>query len=325
MSISSADAPAALARRLLHYVRPRQLQLVVRMAELGAMQKAAADLGMSQPSATEALNRVEALLDLTLFDRHARGVRLTPEGALLLPALKRALAAIDLLAGDAARIAGGASGLVRIAGIAAASTAVAAPALPAMCAAQPALWIDYREIEAADIAALLHERAADLVLCRASVQVPDGHRFTPLRPDRIGLYCGSGHPLARLRRPTLERCARETWLLPPEGSPPHAAFAALCERLGSSPAVARVSTRTMALSVALVCELGLLYVGLGSHMDRFVASGRLHRLPIDVPGAPAPIGCLHPQPPASEAAATVLAHLVRWGGGEGQAAGAGAP
>uniref|UniRef100_UPI0005C294E1 helix-turn-helix domain-containing protein n=1 Tax=Pseudacidovorax intermedius TaxID=433924 RepID=UPI0005C294E1 len=117
--MSAADAAASLTRRLLHYARPRQLQLVVRMAELGAMQKAAADLGMSQPSATEALNRVETLLDLTLFDRHARGVRLTREGALLLPALRRALDAFDLLAGDAARLAQGAGGLVRIAGIAA--------------------------------------------------------------------------------------------------------------------------------------------------------------------------------------------------------------
>ncbi|WP_295524038.1 LysR family transcriptional regulator [uncultured Pseudacidovorax sp.] len=319
--MSAADAAASLARRLLHYARPRQLQLVVRMAELGAMQKAAADLGMSQPSATEALNRVEALLDLTLFDRHARGVRLTREGALLLPALRRALDAFDLLAGDAARLAQGAGGLVRIAGIAAASTAIAAPALPAVCAAQPALWLDYREIEAADIAAVCQDRAADLVLCRASVQVPAGHDFTPLRTDRMGVYCASDHPLARRRGVDLQRCAKETWLLPPEGSPPHAAFAALCDTLGAPPPVARVSTRTLALGVALVCELRLLYLGLGSHMDRFVASGRLHRLPIDVPGAPAPIGCLHPRRPASEAAATVLAHLVRWaaGGGEGAA------
>ncbi|MDI3384392.1 LysR family transcriptional regulator [Xenophilus aerolatus] len=306
------DASASLARRLLHYARPRQLQLVVRMAELGAIQKAAASLGMAQPSATEALNRVEALLGVTLFDRHARGVRPTREGALLLPALKHAIAGFERLAHDAAQVGQGAAGVVRIAGIAAASTAIAAPALPALCAAHPELWIDYREIEAADIPALCQDDSVDIVLCRAGVEVPAGFVFTPLVHDRLAVYAPVDHPLASRRSVSARSCTAATWLLPPVDSPPHRAFVQLCAQWGTTPPVARVDTRTVALSVALMQRLQLLYVGLESHMGRSVEGGQLRRLPVAVPGAPEAIGVLWRGDERGEGVGAVVRELKRW-------------
>lgn len=309
MPPSSFDASATLARRLLHYARPRQLQLVVRMAELGAIQKAAASLGMAQPSATEALNRVEALLGVTLFDRHARGVRPTREGALLLPALKRALSAFDRLAHDAAQIRLGGTTVVRIAGIAAATTAIAEPALPLLCAAHPALWIDYREIEAADIPLLCQEESVDIVLCRAGVEVPAGHVFMPLVQDRLAVYAPSDHPLVTRRTVSTKSCVAATWLLPPPDSPPHRAFMDLLAQWGATPRMARIGTRTLTLNVAMMCHLQLLCVGLEAHMGRFVKNGQLCRLPVAVPGAPEAIGALHRAGEQSAGVEATVQHL----------------
>ena len=314
MTSPSADSRASLARRLVHYAHPRQLNLVTRIAELGAIQKAATALGMSQPSATQGLNRVEELLGLALFDRHARGVRLTREGALLMPSLKRALAAMEALGRDAANVQQGAHGLVRIAGIAAASTTVAAQALPELCAAHPDLWIDYREIDAAAIATLCQEEGADIVLCRASVEVPPGHAFTPLQQDRLGIYCASDHALAGRRTLNLRSCADETWLLPPEGSPPFTAFQHLCEQLGMRPALARIGTRSIPLSVAAVCRLKLLYVGPDSHMKPYVETGQLKRLPLQLPDALDAIGMLCSSTRRSDALQVAARHLTRWAG-----------
>lgn len=312
MPIPQADVSASLTRRLLHYVRPRQLQLIVRMAELGAIQKAAAHLGMSQPSATEALNRIEELLGLALFDRHARGVRLTREGAHLLPALKRTLASIEMLASDAAHIGQGANGVVRIAGISAASSSIIAPALPGLCAFHPDVWIDYREIEATEIAALCQDDGVDMVLCRASVEIQDGYVFTPLQDDGLGVYCASNHPLTKHRALSISAASDATWLLPPAGSPPHRAFLELCSQMDNPPKLARVGTRTLAVSVALVCRLQLLYVGLESHLGCFVDSGQLKRLPLPVPGAPDAIGLLHRMPLKFDAAEAVVRYLKEW-------------
>jgi DNA-binding transcriptional LysR family regulator len=309
---SVSDAPTAVVRRLLHYARPRQLQLVVRMAELGAIQKAAEALGMSQPSATQALTRLEGLLGVTLFDRHARGVRLTREGTLLMPALNRALASFDMLARDAAHVGQGASGLVRIAGIAAASTAVVAPALPTLCASHPELWIDYREIDASQIPSLCSEDGADIVLCRASVAVPDGYSFVGLKQDSLGVYCASDDPLAARRTLSPRACANATWLMPPMESPPHRAFVELCKQMNLSPNVARFGTRTLGVSVALVCRLRLLYVGLESHVSPFVDAGQLRRLPLAVPGSVDWIGMLVRERMRAESDEVVARHLATW-------------
>lgn len=311
-STFSADAASTLARRLLHYARPRQLQLVARMAELGGIQKAALALGMSQPSATQALTRLESLLGVALFDRHARGVRLTREGTLLMPAVHRALASFDALARDAAHAVQGAAGLVRLAGIAAASTAIAAPALPALCAAHPDLWVDYREIDAAQIPALCLADGADLVLCRASVEAPEDHMFVSLQADRLGVYCAADHPLAGRRRLDLSDCTDATWLLPPGESPPHGAFVQWCAQQAVTPRLARVGTRSLPVSVALVSRLELLYVGLVSYLGPFVESGQLRQLPLAVPGMVDDIGLLRPRRERSPAVEAVARHFVNW-------------
>lgn len=309
----STDA-ATLARRLLHYARPRQLQLVVRMAELGTIQKAAAALGMSQPSATQALTRLETLLGVTLFDRHARGIRPTREGLLLMPAVRRSLASFEALAQDAANAGRGANGLVRIAGISAATTAVVAPALPALCAAHPELWVEYREIDAAQIPALCSERSADLLLCRTLAAIPAGHEFMALLPDRWGVYCAQDHPLAARRSLTLRHCADATWLLPPADSPPHQAFMSWCRQQDVTPRLARISTRSLAVSVALVRRLQVLYVGLDSLLGPFVDTGQLQRLPLAIPGALDDIGLLCASDTRSDAVQLTLRHLIHWAG-----------
>ncbi len=282
------------------------------MAELGAIQKAALALGMSQPSATQALTRLEALLGVTLFDRHARGIRLTREGALLMPAVHRAIASMEDLARDAANVGLGANGLVRIAGIPAASVAIVAPALPSLCAAQPELWVEYREIDAAQIPALCIDHGVDLLLCRASTEVPEGYAFAPLRPDWFGVYCADDHPLAARRTLTWRACIGATWLLPPDESPPHRAFVQLCEEQALAPKLARIKTRSLAVSIALVHELQLLYVGLESHLGPFVERGQLRRLSLVVPGAPDHIGLLRRRDEHSAAVELAVRHFVDW-------------
>lgn len=49
----------------------------------GSLLRASQKAGITQPAMTKAIKILEADLDATLFVRHARGVRLTPKGALL--------------------------------------------------------------------------------------------------------------------------------------------------------------------------------------------------------------------------------------------------
>lgn len=58
----------------------RQLRAIVTIAELGNISHAAVHLGLTQPTVSRMLSRVEADLDTSLFERSPAGVALTPAG-----------------------------------------------------------------------------------------------------------------------------------------------------------------------------------------------------------------------------------------------------
>src|SRR5476651_112586 len=58
----------------------RQLRQVVAISTHGSFVKAAADLGISQPTLSKSISRLEDALGLRLFDRSGSGAALTPVG-----------------------------------------------------------------------------------------------------------------------------------------------------------------------------------------------------------------------------------------------------
>ena len=86
MTVTSASV---LLNRLQARARLRHLQVLVRVAELRNLRRSAEALGLSQPAVTQLLADLERLVELPLFERHARGVRHTPAGAQLVPLARR--------------------------------------------------------------------------------------------------------------------------------------------------------------------------------------------------------------------------------------------
>jgi len=69
----------------------RSLHYFVRIAELGSITRASAHLHVAQPALTRHVQRLEDELDVTLFTRANRGVRLTEGGQRLLESALRIL------------------------------------------------------------------------------------------------------------------------------------------------------------------------------------------------------------------------------------------
>lgn len=67
------------------------LKYFVAVAEEGQMTRAAAKLYMAQPALSQAISQLEAQLGVQLFERHARGVSLTPAGHAFLGKARLAL------------------------------------------------------------------------------------------------------------------------------------------------------------------------------------------------------------------------------------------
>lgn len=79
----------------------RHLRFFVAVAETRHFGHAAASLGMTQPPLSQGVQRLERHLGVRLFDRDARGVRITEAGSALLPRAEELLAAAAVLSDTA--------------------------------------------------------------------------------------------------------------------------------------------------------------------------------------------------------------------------------
>src|SRR4051794_24847997 len=109
----------------------RQIRSFVVLAERGSFTQAAAMLHISQPALTVQIRELEQHLQVQLFDRNTRSVRLTRVGRELLPKLERLQEELDSVLADTRDVASGRRGIVRIACM----TSFAASGLPAAIAA----------------------------------------------------------------------------------------------------------------------------------------------------------------------------------------------
>ncbi|WP_458094625.1 LysR family transcriptional regulator [Roseomonas sp. WA12] len=73
----------------------RQIRCFLAVAGAHSFTAAAARLHLSQPALGGQVRRLEEHLGVTLFERHARGIRLTPVGAAFLPRAQAVLAAAE--------------------------------------------------------------------------------------------------------------------------------------------------------------------------------------------------------------------------------------
>ena len=76
---------SVVLNRLLTRLRVRHIQVLVKLADLGNVKRAALAVGVSQPAATLLLADMERLIATPLFLRHSRGVTPTQMALDLLP------------------------------------------------------------------------------------------------------------------------------------------------------------------------------------------------------------------------------------------------
>ena len=72
----------------------KQIAIFAKLAETQNMGEAAQGLGLSQPALSQQLSALESALDIRLFERVPKGMRLTPGGRELLPAALTVLGAV---------------------------------------------------------------------------------------------------------------------------------------------------------------------------------------------------------------------------------------
>lgn len=132
----------------------RQLEYLSALARERHFGRAAAACHVSQPALSVAIRKLEAELGVELVHRDRRYDDLTPQGRELLRWARQALASVEGLSSEAARLGGELGGRLRLGAIPTALPAVAEITAP-LLDASPALDLEVRSLSSQEIAARL--------------------------------------------------------------------------------------------------------------------------------------------------------------------------
>jgi LysR family hydrogen peroxide-inducible transcriptional activator len=173
-----------------------QLRALVALADHLHFGKAAADLGVSQPSVSGAITGLEAALGVALAERTSRRVVLTPAGQQAAARARRALAEVDHLVGLAQEEVAPGEGPLHLGIIPTVAPYVLAPVLRALARRLPDLRLEVTEDQTARLLHDLSGRALDAVVLALPSGAP-GVVEVPLYWEDFVLLVPPEHPLAR--------------------------------------------------------------------------------------------------------------------------------
>ncbi|MFB6568902.1 LysR substrate-binding domain-containing protein [Streptomyces noursei] len=180
------------------------LRLLVLVADLGSLGRAAERLRISQPSASRRLSTLERGLGLVLLDRTRRGSRLTLAGQVVTGHARSVLAELDDLLTGAGKLRDRREAELRVA----ASLTIAEYLLPTwiseLRSRRPELYIGLHVTNSEHVPELVEAGEADI----GFIEGPRLSRVMSTRQvaeDRLVVVVDPGHPWARRREPLSAR------------------------------------------------------------------------------------------------------------------------
>lgn len=178
----------------------RQLQYLVAVADLGGFRKAAEACGVSQPSLSAQIAQVERALGVQVFERDARGVRVTHAGqAVLARARQVLLAAGDL--NEVARQQGDPlAGTLRLGVIPTVCPYLLPEIAPALRRALPNLSIVWSEDKTQTLVRQIEEARLDAAVMAHDARL-GGLDFAAIGDDPFVLAAAPGHRLMKSTSP----------------------------------------------------------------------------------------------------------------------------
>ncbi|GAA2906486.1 LysR family transcriptional regulator [Streptomyces mexicanus] len=204
MTEQPAPPPHPAVRLPLRTPDLESLRLLVLVADLGSLGRAAERLRISQPSASRRLSTLERGLGLVLVDRTRRGSRLTLAGQVVAGHARQVLDELDRLLAGAEKLRTRREAELRVA----ASLTIAEYLLPAWISElrrrRPELYIGLQVTNSEHVPELVESAEADI----GFIEGPRLARVMATRQvaeDRLVVVVDPGHPWARRREPLSAR------------------------------------------------------------------------------------------------------------------------
>ncbi|MCV7125437.1 LysR family transcriptional regulator [Mycobacterium lacus] len=235
------------------------LRAFVAVAEKRHFGSAAATLGVSQSTLSQALAALEAGLGTNLVERSTRRVRVTTEGAQLLPLAQAVLEAASAFTSAAVGASDPLQGSMRLGLIPTVAPYVLPTVLAGLKRRLPVLTVRVVEDQTERLLAALREGTLDAALIALPAESPGITEIAIYEEDFV-LALPPGHPLTGKRRVPAAALADLPLLLLDEGHCLRDQALDICEKAGVRAELA--DTRAASLATAVQCVTGGLGVTL---------------------------------------------------------------
>lgn len=190
----------------------RQLQYLVAVAELGGFRRAAEACGVTQPSLSAQVAQVESALGVQVFERNARGVRVTGRGKPLIARARQVLVAVEDLQATARQQGDPLRGTLRLGIIPTVCPYLLPEVAPALQRHLPDLHIVWSEDKTGTLLRQIEEGRLDAAILALDSRVAAMEHLT-IAIDPFLIAAAPGHPLVKDKAPASAAALRGATVL----------------------------------------------------------------------------------------------------------------
>ncbi|MAO52473.1 MAG: LysR family transcriptional regulator [Pusillimonas sp.] len=274
---------APITNRFAHAVGYRHLQTFIVFCETRSETIAAQRLGVSQPAVNQTLRQLTHMLGCELFQRSARGVRLTENGESLLRRVKLALAEFRHASEDLAAFDGRMQGRIVIGSLPLSAGVLVPRAVDRMLVRRHDLKVTIVDGTYDGLMYQLRHADIDVVVGALRPGAPGSDVVqTPLFEDTLSVVVRRGHPLEKQSLKTLRDVVDQPWIAPLSGTPAGEAFERAFRAAGVVPPSAELQVNSAIVLQALLQDSNRLALLSRRQIFHGISSGVFSILPIEV-------------------------------------------
>ncbi len=198
----------------------RHLEIVLMVAELGNLSKAATQLQSTQSGLSRAIAEIEELAGGRLFERSARGMACTPLGEAMCRHARAMLSGLRKAEAELGAVSRGDRGSIVVGCLSMFAGWPLGDGVKQFRQAYPDISLTVETGSHEKLFEALDNGAIDVLISRFTSTVnPEIYRSVTLSNDPLAIACSKDHPLAALSEVTLEACASYPWITALPGSP----------------------------------------------------------------------------------------------------------
>lgn len=271
----------------------RHLAAIEIFAEHKNIRRASQALFMSQPAASKLLQEIESIFGAHLFERTAHGVKITPQGEVLLHWARKALGDMDAARSEINALRLGWEGRVRVGVFPVAASVLVPEAVAQLRRLRPGIQVELQEGLETTLLPQLEKGRLDCVIGRATpLAGARGLLYETLYEEPTVVVCAVDHPLLASPDWIHTDIDRYDWILPAASGQLYALVASgLAARRAAPPRVA-VETSSILTLVEILRQSHLLSAIASGVARRFVEIGLLQVLELPLSASLHPVAII---------------------------------